>query len=252
MESEVWECLACGGSGQSSKGTECYPCGGTGSVELVMALAQHSCESIEHYTPSHIVELARELMGSIDLDPASCALVQETMRAEAWYGPGSPLGEDGLIEPWLGHVFLNPPGGKVDGEGRAIFLGCGKRDAPNAGACGIEAPHRHEGVLSSAAFWWGMLAHKWETDEIDQALFVGFSLEFLRSAQQLPVHQPLTFPFVVPLQRIAFDALDEQGQRVSSKSPTHANVLVWLPPKTQWSFERFQTLFGSLGQCVNP
>ena len=43
-----------------------------------------------------------------DLDPAASPT---TAKCARWYGPGSPLAEDGLSAPWSGRVFLNPPYG---------------------------------------------------------------------------------------------------------------------------------------------
>ena len=44
-------------------------------------------------------------MGGIDLDPASCADAQATVRAARWIG----LPDDGLAHDWAGRVWLNPP-----------------------------------------------------------------------------------------------------------------------------------------------
>jgi hypothetical protein len=61
--------------------------------------------SNEWYTPSKYIEAAREVMGSIDLDPASCELANQTVRASKYYTEQ----ENGLIKPWYGRVWLNPP-----------------------------------------------------------------------------------------------------------------------------------------------
>jgi ParB family transcriptional regulator, chromosome partitioning protein len=56
-------------------------------------------------TPAEYVELARQVLGDIDLDPASSALAQETVKAALYYSEA----EDGLADRWSGRVWLNPP-----------------------------------------------------------------------------------------------------------------------------------------------
>lgn len=59
----------------------------------------------EWYTPSAYIEAARQAMGSIDLDPASCELAQQTVKAGRYY----TIADDGLACEWNGNVWLNPP-----------------------------------------------------------------------------------------------------------------------------------------------
>jgi hypothetical protein len=59
----------------------------------------------EWYTPAEYVERAREVLAWIDLDPASSASAQQTIRADKYFSAD----DDGLARDWMGRVWLNPP-----------------------------------------------------------------------------------------------------------------------------------------------
>lgn len=61
--------------------------------------------SNEWYTPARYVEAARQVMGNIDLDPASSELANGTVKATTFYTKQ----ENGLFLPWFGNVWCNPP-----------------------------------------------------------------------------------------------------------------------------------------------
>lgn len=73
----------------------------------------HSSDSNEWYTPSRYVAAARELMGQIDLDPATSEQANATVGAKKIY----TLENDGFAKQWKGRVWLNPPYGREEGEG---------------------------------------------------------------------------------------------------------------------------------------
>lgn len=59
----------------------------------------------EWYTPAEYIEAAREVMGSIDVDPASNDIAQETVKAKTYY----TVETNGLDKKWNGNVWMNPP-----------------------------------------------------------------------------------------------------------------------------------------------
>ena len=67
----------------------------------------------ELLTPPQYIEAVREVLGEIDLDPASSEHANETVRATAFYSPM----DGGLRKSWTGKVFLSPPLGKDDDDG---------------------------------------------------------------------------------------------------------------------------------------
>jgi DNA N-6-adenine-methyltransferase (Dam) len=74
--------------------------------------------SNEWYTPAAYVEAARDVLGGIDLDPASSVLANQTVRA----GRIFTADDDGLQAPWRGRVWMNPPYGGLAGSFVAKLL----------------------------------------------------------------------------------------------------------------------------------
>jgi ParB family chromosome partitioning protein len=73
-------------------------------AELDNHRAQGTGEN-EWYTPPQYLEAARHVLGGIDVDPATSALAQETVRAAAFF----TTADNGLLHEWNGSVWMNPP-----------------------------------------------------------------------------------------------------------------------------------------------
>jgi len=59
----------------------------------------------EWYTPAEYIDLARLVLGEIDLDPASTPLANERVKATQIFTEA----ENGLMQDWVGNIWLNPP-----------------------------------------------------------------------------------------------------------------------------------------------
>lgn len=68
----------------------------------------HNSGNNEWYTPEMYITAVRDVMGTIDVDPASCDEANKTVGAVMYY----TLENDGLVQKWTGNVFMNPPYGR--------------------------------------------------------------------------------------------------------------------------------------------
>jgi phage N-6-adenine-methyltransferase len=74
------------------------------SIEINTRLNSYSGDN-EWYTPSKYIEMARDVLGTIDVDPASNVTAQATVRSDRYY----TVDNSGLDKEWCGQVWMNPP-----------------------------------------------------------------------------------------------------------------------------------------------
>lgn len=203
-------------------------------------IPQHLSSTWEHYTPIEVVEAARQTLGAFDLDPASCEDANKRVKASRFL----TVSDDGLQDgvPWRGRVFLNPPGGAfVLKEQDQLRV---QQSLPKAKAKArieqLKADNRalteRWGTKSRACAWWRKLVEEFDAGRVRSAVFVGFTLEILRSSQGGKWAEPFDFARCFPRERLHFDGAD----------PTHGNVIVYLGGHDR----RFRACFEQFGRVV--
>jgi ParB family chromosome partitioning protein len=110
-------------SGEAASGAE--------AISKVKPHVAHNSGENEWYTPSPYLEAARATMGAIDLDPSSCDIANERVKASRFYSKE----QDGLKQTWAGRVWMNPPYEKGLIDRFAEKLATSVQDGTVAQAC---------------------------------------------------------------------------------------------------------------------
>ncbi len=145
---------------------------------------KHSSKSQDWYTPIDIIEASRNVMGSIDLDPASSVEANERVKADTYWTEV----ENGLNQSWYGNVFCNPPGGKLKGQ-------------------------------SIPKLFWKKLIY---SPRVTQAIFLAFSIELLQTSQLSECPSACDFIICIPERRLAFT--DATGKTIKSNTHASAII----------------------------
>lgn len=171
----------------------------------------HSSDTNEWYTPAGYIDAARRVMGEIDLDPASCAVANETVQAARYY----TRDDDGLSLSWCNpdgspaRVWLNPPYGKSGGE-------------------------------SNQERWSRYLIRQYQAGQVGEAILLVNAVPgnawFQDLWRALPVWTPVCFT-----RRISFERADGKPDR-----PTHGNAFFYFGPRSA----RFVDIFQPIGLIV--
>lgn len=177
---------------------------------------KHSYKSDSWMTPNHIIDKVRNVMGVIELDPATSVGANQRIRAK-WFFTEE---DDALsLQTWCDiplNIFINPPGGK-------------------------------RGNKSLPSLFWAKLMDHWDKGLVSQAIFLGFSMEQLSVSQNYHLHAMTDFVVCVPRKRIQF--IDPNSNN-RMRSPTHANVIVYVPGHVDRT-ELFEKEFSDLGRIMH-
>jgi hypothetical protein len=172
-----------------------------------MVNARHLHGSPDHGTPIAIVEAARRVLGTIDLDPMTSEAAQARIRAARYF----TIDDDGFSHPWTGRVVLNPAGGTVKRAWHKLMAHYEAGDVP-------------------AFVWVGYSLEQLQTLQRD-----------LNPRERFMGRTPLDFSLCIPHVRLAF----EDAAGVPQRQPTHANYIAYGGPNPHAFVKVFET-FGAI------
>lgn len=124
-------------------------------------LINQSSGDTEIYSPPFVIAAAREVMGRIDLDPASSKLANENIGATRWFGKE----HNGLTKSWHGKVWMNHP---FSAGWKACTETCNRKTCQKRGF------HIYEDIPSNAD-WINKLVTEYESGPVYEACCISFA-----------------------------------------------------------------------------
>jgi hypothetical protein len=177
---------------------------------------QHSSRTDQWFTPKWLIDKVHQVIPQIDLDPASCDLANQTVKALKYLTEI----DDGLqLGNWSNvpvSVFCNPPTGKYIGD-----------------------------LSKTKLFWRKLLQHK-RRGLLKEAIYLGFSLEQLQTTQKCVYGAIADYPLCLLEKRVKF--VSPEGV---FNSPTHANVIAYIPG-VEDNTKLFYQTFKHVGSLLQP
>lgn len=195
-------------------------------------LVNQSSGDVEYYTPPLWVGLARQLMGAIDLDPASNPIANQTVQAARYYTQV----DDGLRHTWAGRVWMNHPFHRGEKACPAKRSQCKKKTCkPGKNRRG----HHIDADIPGNAVWINKLVSDYRAGHITEAVIICFN-----STSETWFWPLLDFPQFHPKGRVHYTKPD--GSKADSC--TKGSVITYLGPNAS----QFAAIFSAYGKVMFP
>lgn len=201
----------------------------------------------EYYTDIDIIALVREVLGGIDLDPASSEIANRTVNANRIY----TREDNGLSLPWRGKVWLNHPFGKgelacsrytSDGKNhRKGDFNCKKRICNDESYKYFRGHHINEDIPGNLD-WIRYLEEQFNAGNVTEAINIAFadlSSEWGRTLTG-GVH-------CIPDKRVNFWVMGEKGL-VKNKGVTKGVIIRYWGSNP----DKFYAVFSKIGRVCEP
>lgn len=188
-------------------------------------LVNQTSGKVEYYTPEEWVEAARQAMGSIDLDPASSTIANQTVKAARIF----TVEDDGLAHSWTAeNIWMNHPFHRGEKPCPADRKKCRKK------ACADRGFHI-DAAIPSNDDWISHLLSDYQAGEFQQACIITFA-----NTSETWFRKLLGFPQCFPHKRVHY----RKPNGEVDKNCTKGSVITYLGPH----LDRFYDAFSPLGE----
>lgn len=129
-------------------------------------LINQTSGEVEYYTDPKILESAREMLGQIDLDPASSYIANKHVKAHRYCGiqfDGTFI--DGITQNWHGRIWMNHPFGRAE---TACVKPCARKKKNPRHVC-------HSLHYLGNAVWINRLVEQFVCQNITEALCITYA-----------------------------------------------------------------------------
>jgi len=192
------------------------------------ALVNQDSGNTEYYTEEYLIEMAREVMGEFDLDPASSVIANETVKAEQFF----TIDDDGLSRYWAGKVWMNHPFSK--GE-KACKPNCKKKNCvPSLGMGKPTRGHCITKDIPGNIEWTNKLVNEYKAGNVTEAICITFS-----SMSESWMNPLIEFMQCFPRGRINYRL--PNGQKTNGI--TKGSLLTYMGPNPK----KFREVFEKIG-----
>lgn len=180
---------------------------------------------VEYYTPKKWTDAARQVMGTIELDPASCLNANLSVLADRFFDKEI----DGLTQDWITPaLWMNHPFHKGENPCPTNREKCKKL------ACKKRGYHIDKAIPDNAA-WINKLIQEYQCGNVKQAIIITFA-----STSETWFRPLLKFPQCFPDGRIHYYKPDG----TIDKGVTKGSVLTYLGPNV----DVFGEVFSQFGE----
>lgn len=195
-------------------------------------LINQSSDIVEYYTPADIIEAARACMGSIDLDPASCVIANQTVKAARIF----TLQDDGLAQTWdAATLFMNHPFHRGEKACPTDRSKCKKKKCkPSRSKKKTTRGHHIDRDIPSNLDWINKFIAEYEAGHFQEGICITFA-----NTSETWFRKLLQFPQCMPDKRIQYRNPDGSV----SDNVTKGSAITYLGP----NLDRFAAAFRHIG-----